>query len=636
MYKSPSVNILESTSRSSIVNPSQTSVALVGFSTKGPIGVPTLTESIADFINKFGTANTNAPMAHLLAKRAFRQTNKIYFTRLASDAATAAAVKVVSVNEENVDSAYITYTSADFSLAVLDTTVTIDGGTGINLNVSSGTSKADVLSYIARELRGIADVTDISDESNEIIKVSSKKFGDNGSVSVTGDTTDNVVEETTSPTALATLVDANKWYDITAKEKGTSTELISVVKSSYTEPVNGTTIHKIEVYYNGTLKETFDNLSLSSSDDNYFIDVIGDTASGSEIIEIEEDTGGGSSEVFLDGTYYLGAGQLLSDGTYFSSYDDGGAISLITAGSDGLPIDGTSPDALAISSLFATALSTSGELSDKENYDFHILATPDSNTNVTQDAAIALCESRKDCFYIIDSPMSLTVTNVIDWHNGNGNGRYTSLNTGFGAVYYPWLKDYDTETKNYIWAPPSVFLTEKFIEIDNDYGSFYAPAGNTRGIVSAFDYELSPKFSERESLLGDTNAVNPIVNSTAKGLTIYGQKTTLRDLNSPFNRINVRRVVIEIKKLLVKALDDYKFELNRQETWARAKGSISKILRGYVKAGGLESFTVAVNAPEGQATDIMQVAIELVPESLIERIQIYLNVSPAGTTLSES
>lgn len=87
--------------------------------------------------------------------------------------------------------------------------------------------------------------------------------------------------------------------------------------------------------------------------------------------------------------------------------------------------------------------------------------TPDSNSNVTQDAAIALCESRKDCFYIIDPPIGLSVDNVIDWHNGNGNGRFAALNTDFGAVYYPWLKDYDAETKNYIWAPPKCVLNTK-------------------------------------------------------------------------------------------------------------------------------------------------------------------------------
>lgn len=147
---------------------------MIGFATKGPIGTPTLTESMTDFINKFGIANTNAPMAHLLAKRAFRETNKIYFTRLASSSAAAAAVKVVSVS--GVTNAFIDYTSSDFSSAILTTDVTIDGGTPVTLTIEEGTSKANVLSNFASALKGIANVTDESNESNEIIRISSKNL----------------------------------------------------------------------------------------------------------------------------------------------------------------------------------------------------------------------------------------------------------------------------------------------------------------------------------------------------------------------------------------------------------------------------------------------------------------------------
>ena len=108
-------------------------------------------------------------------------------------------------------------------------------------------------------------------------------------------------------------------------------------------------------------------------------------------------------------------------------------------------------------------------------------------------------------------------------------------------------------------------MGEKFLEIDKIYKPWYSPAGDSRGkLSSASDVETSPSFAEREQLYGDFNCVNPIVDFYSKGIEIFGQKTALRE-NQAVNRVNVRRMIIYIKKLIKLALDGMLFEPNNPD-----------------------------------------------------------------------
>ena len=423
-----------------------------------------------------------------------------------------------------------------------------------------------------------------------------------------------------------------------AEEKGAELNGAFITVSSRNNPVGDT--YWDMFFYDGdsTLQESFTNISWNSGDTNYFETVINKDPlnGGSEWITADTNLSASGDSVLkiTAGNYILGVA-----GTGDTAWATGDTWTALTgatyydyrSGTNGVSANGDS-------GLFVTALGTSSELANTELWDYHILITPDTESSAVQDAAITLAESRKDFIYIADTPYGLTYSQAADWHNGEGShGRTAAINSSYAATYWPWLKDYDSINKEYVWAPPSVWMAAKYLEVDRAYGSWYAPAGDVRGRLSASDYETSPSFAEREVLYGDLNAVNPIVNFNAKGLEIFGQKTLYR-VNSALNRINVRRMVIYIKKLIKAAMDSIIFEPHNANSWAKATSKINAILEPIRQANGLDDYKVTIddttNTPDLIAQNTMKGLVQLVPTGTIEIIEISVQVNAAGSTIS--
>lgn len=444
-------------------------------------------------------------------------------------------------------------------------------------------------------------------------------------------TTNGLLSVDTAVNGLDAILAANTDNVLfTSKEKGSDANNISVIKSTRTNPVNSSSIYKFEVYYGTELVETFDYVSLTIADTNFFVSVINADPSngGSSWISVDyQDNVGIGTITIPDGTYLLGdttAGVAWSTGDTIGNYD-------YRVGVDGIPSSGGS-------SLFVDALSTSGDLGNQELYNYHILITPDNGSELTQNAAITLAETRLDFIYIADPPFGLKYNEVADWHNGAGShGRSTAINSSYAATYWSWLKDYNSKNSEYVWSPPSVFIAEKYIEVDNNYGPWYAVAGDTRGKIIASDYESSPSQTQRDLLYGDLNAVNPIVNFATKGLEIYGQKTLLRE-NSALNRINVRRMVIYAKKLIKSAMEGIVFEPNNPDSWARATNLINSILEPIRQNNGLTDYRVTIDSTTTTADVIaqnkMKGIIKLVPVGTIEIVDLTITILNPGATIS--
>lgn len=450
-----------------------------------------------------------------------------------------------------------------------------------------------------------------ADDTSSLLSILPVGTSTVGSEAVTADETDKVI--------------------IDSFELGSGNNDISVIKTAVVNPLTGTTSYTIEVYYGVELKESFAGLSLTIADDNFFEDVINQDveSGGSEWIHITTiDTDGDGSITFPDGTYLLGTSSSSTDQAYDDTHTEIGTYDY-KVGTDGIPDTGGED-------LFLAALASDGELANAELYNYHILITPDNITQVVQDASIALAESRKDFIYLVDPPFGLTATRVKQWANGEYI-RSAAVSSSYAAVYWSWLKEYDAENEIYIWCPPSVFMAAKLIQVDNNYAPWYAPAGDTRGILVAQDLEYSPSFAQREDIYGDLNCVNPIVKFPTKGIEVYGQKTALR-ANSALNRLNVRRMVIVIKKLVESALSGMLFEPHNADSWQKATNLCNAILEPIRQDNGLSEYLVVIdsttNTTDIIAQNIMSGIIKLVPTGTIEVIEINLNVYKSGATLS--
>ena len=656
MAKSPSITILERDMSAYTVTSSDTVLAIVGYATKGPIGIPTIVTSRADFNEKFGTAVKGSPYAAMAAYRAFNQGNKIIFDRVAIEADTdaenpkrAKEAAVVSHNPTGITSGKQTLDLGSTTITGLTSgesygvSIAVDGDSPIEVAIDATDNSGDGEITVADFKTAIETALGSSvttSVTGAVITITSASSGDSSSIRITDSVTANNLLDVNG-VSVGTATDGTTSGDGTdnvmmiAIEKGSSTNLISVTKSSRTNPVTSDLIHKIEIFYDGILKETYDDVSLTVADENYFEKVINldpDNGGSKYINIVTEDKDDASVVTFDDGTFYLGQGdtEKTDSMTSISDYD-------YILGTDGF--DSSSSAQSSNEGLFIDQLTTDGELGNTEAFDYHILITPDMPEQSVQDAAISLAEFREDFLYIADPPMGLDYKEVADWHNGDGgHGRISALGSSYAVTYWSWLKDYNIDTKEYVWCPPSVFIAEKLMEVDRTYGPWFAPAGDTRGKLNASDYEASPSFSQRELLYGDFNAVNPIVNFVSKGLEIYGQKTLLRE-NSSLNRINVRRMIIFAKKLIKKALEKIVFEPHNPDSWRRASNLITSILEPIRQSGGIDQYAVivdsSVNTPDIIAQNIMKGTIKIIPTNTIEIVEITMQVNKAGASLTE-
>ena len=130
-----------------------------------------------------------------------------------------------------------------------------------------------------------------------------------------------------------------------------------------------------------------------------------------------------------------------------------GTYSLV-GGSDGIPSDPDAQDALIIGNQLAyTGLYA---LSEPEQIDIDLLAVPGHASTAVVSSMLDLAQNiRQDCLAIVDPPFGLTVQEIVDWQNGSHPLNTTRFDSDFGALYWPWVKIYDSFNRVNVWCPPS-------------------------------------------------------------------------------------------------------------------------------------------------------------------------------------
>ena len=217
------------------------------------------------------------------------------------------------------------------------------------------------------------------------------------------------------------------------------------------------------------------------------------------------------------------------------------------------------------------------------------------------------------------------------------------INSSFGAAYYPWVHIQDTINNALVWAPPSVAALGAMSYGQKQQELWFAPAGFTRGGLSLGAAGI-PVVNVRERLtskdrdtLYDAN-VNPIAQFPAEGIVIFGQKT-LQVTPSALDRINVRRLLIFLKRQISTIAATLLFDQNVESTWNRFKGRVGPLLQG-VKAGlGLEDYRLILDrtttTPDLIDRNIMYAKIYLKPTRAIEFIAIDFVITDSGAAFED-
>ena len=142
--------------------------------------------------------------------------------------------------------------------------------------------------------------------------------------------------------------------------------------------------------------------------------------------------------------------------------------------------------------------------------------------------------------------------------------------------------------------------------------------------------------AERDQLY-DSN-INPIASFPSEGIVIFGQKT-LQVTPSALDRINVRRLMIFVKKQVSRIAANLLFDQNVESTWDRFKAQVDPFLSNIRTAFGLTDFKVVLDetttTPELVDRNIMYAKIFLKPARSIEYIAIDFNITNTGASFDD-
>ena len=198
-----------------------------------------------------------------------------------------------------------------------------------------------------------------------------------------------------------------------------------------------------------------------------------------------------------------------------------------------------------------------------------------------------------------------TVQDAIDWSNGKssstGGARTSPINSSYAAIYWPWVKVFSVADGKDRWYDPSIFGARQMCFTDAVSDSWFAPAGFRRGrLTKPTEVEVKLNQGDRDSLYSGGNVVNPIVSFPQQGITIFGQRTTQRAATA-LDRINVRRLMIYVRKVIMAATQRFVFEPNDTFTWSQIEGVLNPFLDDIRRRRGITEFRVvcdeSVNTP---------------------------------------
>ena len=271
-------------------------------------------------------------------------------------------------------------------------------------------------------------------------------------------------------------------------------------------------------------------------------------------------------------------------------------------------------------------------LSNPDEYDINLVAVPGINRELHPAIVtkmIDMVEDRQDCFYIADfTDYNSSITTATE--------QAQAVDSNYAACYYPWVKTIDSNTNKLTTVPPSTLLPAVFASSDRLSAEWFAPAGlNRGGITGAVSVLNRLTHAERDILY--ENKVNPIATFPGQGIVAFGQKT-LQDRASALDRINVRRLLITMKKFIASTSRYLVFEQNTTETRARFINTVTPYLESIQQRQGLYAFNVVMdesnNTPDVIDRNILAGAIFLQPTKTAEFIVIDFNILPTGASFS--
>lgn len=402
--------------------------------------------------------------------------------------------------------------------------------------------------------------------------------------------------------------------------------------------------------------ETFDDLTLDPLSPNYIEKRI-----GNQIEVVTNDPSTGEYYVQLSGSYvnqsaYVRVKQV--NQTTPNYFDNNGipknqftgSLPIISSGSFGDGKGSNIPSGVAgayyetisatnIQGLTANDYTESiALLANRDAYRYNFITAPGLIGNSSYHFSvvqqlITMVQDRADTMAVIDvvgfNSNLIPVTTAA-----------SAFDNSYTATYWPWLKTIDPSYASQVWCPPSTMMPRVYAQNDNIAYPWFAPAGVNRGVLSTVITTEKVLTQSNRDLLYQNN-VNPIAtfsSNVTPAIVVFGQKT-LQKKKSALDRVNVRRLLIELKSYISQIADSFVFEQNNQITRDQLLAAINPYLSVVQQQQGLTSFQVIIdetnNPPSVVDNNQMVGQIYLQPTKSAEFIVLNFNILPTGATFPQ-
>jgi len=269
-------------------------------------------------------------------------------------------------------------------------------------------------------------------------------------------------------------------------------------------------------------------------------------------------------------------------------------------------------------------------LANADEYQYNVISVPGLNrvsaaSQIT--SLISNAQDRGDNIAVVDMVPYGTALNTV-------TSQALAMDTSYGATYWPWVQAADPDSGNAVWVPASTLIPAVYAFNDNSTEAWFAPAGfNRGGLSTVVRAERKLTQGDRDSLYQGN--VNPIATFPNQGVVVFGQKT-LQKKASALDRVNVRRLLIELKSYISQIADNLVFEQNTIATRNSFLSQVNPYLTSVQQRQGLYAFKVVMDDSNNTADVIdrneLVGQIYLQPTKTAEFIYLDFNLTPTGAT----
>lgn len=274
-----------------------------------------------------------------------------------------------------------------------------------------------------------------------------------------------------------------------------------------------------------------------------------------------------------------------------------------------------------------------------ESVNINVFATPGINyvdhSALINEALDMIEDDRADSLYVIDPP-DITGNNIsddADVEDAIDNLDSVDIDSNYATTFFPYIQVKDIENGVQIWMPATLEVVRSIARTDNIAYPWFAPVGYNRGVTNALKARIRLTQSHRDDLY--KARMNPVATFSDIGVILFGQKT-LQVNESALDRINVRRLLLQARKLISAVAVRLLFEPNDDTVREQFLDLVNPILENIRKERGLEDFRVVLSSdPEEIDRNEMRGKIFIKPTRALEFIEIEFNITPTGASFDD-